>query len=544
MVKSLGHNQIIKPTAGPVICCVLDGVGLGKQDEADAVHLARTPTLDWLMTHCGSQLTAHGTSVGLPTDSDMGNSEVGHNVLGCGRVYDQGALLINRGIASGSLYDGDGWQSMLKMLTQSNGTLHFLGLLSDGNVHSHINHLLSMTSRAVEDGMTKIAIHILLDGRDVEPVSALKYIEVLESHLEKLRSKNVNAFIASGGGRMTTTMDRYEANWGMVEQGWKTHVLGEGRKFANATEAVETLRSETPGIVDQNMGAFVIANEGKALAPVHDGDAVINFNFRGDRAIEISRAFDEREFSPFDRRRHPDCLYLGMMEYDGDLHVPKQYLADPPSIIETMGEYLAHTGIRQLAISETQKFGHVTYFWNGNKSGMFDESLETYVEVKSDSFPFDQRPWMKAADITDDLISRAQSGDYRFIRVNYANGDMVGHTGNLAATVMAVEIVDFQLARLKRFVEKTGGTLVVTADHGNADEMFQRNKDGSIKESAAGRIAKTSHTLSPVPFCIYSPTSTFSLRPTGNLSSVAATCIELLGLTPPKDYSRSLLRFE
>ena len=274
------------------------------------------------------------------------------------------------------------------------------------------------------------------------------------------------------------------------------------------------------------------------------------FNFRGDRAIEISRAFDDDAFDKFDRVRHPDVLYAGMMEYDGDLHIPKHSLVAPPEIEHPMGEILADAKVSQLAISETQKYGHVTYFWNGNRSGMFDDGTETYIEVPSDRVPFDQRPWMKAAEITDRLIAELRTGKHRFARVNYANGDMVGHTGSFDATVVAVEAVDLELARLTKVVEELGGILVVTADHGNADEMYQRDKRGQVQRDAGGRpVIKTSHTLNRVPFFIHDPMrgDRYDLDPArvadAGIANVTATCIELLGFVPPDDLKSSLLRF-
>jgi 2,3-bisphosphoglycerate-independent phosphoglycerate mutase len=278
---------------------------------------------------------------------------------------------------------------------------------------------------------------------------------------------------------------------------------------------------------------------------------VVMFNFRGDRAIEISRAFGDVVFDKFDRVRVPDVLYAGMMEYDGDLKLPARYLVTPPAIERPMGEILSAAHISQLAISETQKYGHVTYFWNGNRSGMFDHGTETYIEIPSDNVPFEQRPWMKAAEITDRLIAELRTGKHRFARVNYANGDMVGHTGAFDATVIAVEAVDLQLARLAKVVHELQGILVVTADHGNADEMFMRDKKGAVqRDKKTGEpVVKTSHTLNPVPFLIDDPNrgDRYEIDPervkTAGIANVTATCIELLGYTPPDDLEPSLLRF-
>ncbi|HEY0195610.1 MAG TPA: 2,3-bisphosphoglycerate-independent phosphoglycerate mutase, partial [Kofleriaceae bacterium] len=488
-----------------------------------------------------------GKAVGLPSNDDMGNSEVGHNALGAGKVYAQGAVLVGRALASGALFNGQVWRDVVARGARG-GAVHFLGLLSDGNVHSHIAHLEALLDRAATAGCKKLYVHALLDGRDVSPTSALEYIDRLERYLANLRNgAGVDARIVSGGGRMQITMDRYEADWDMVERGWHAHVLADAPAFDSATAAIGAGRDARPGVIDQDLPAFVV----NPPAPMQDGDAVVFFNFRGDRGIEISRAFDDKVFDKFDRVRTPDVLYAGMMEYDGDAHIPARFLVSPPEIERPMGELLAGAHISQLAISETQKYGHVTYFWNGNRSGMFDQGTETYLEIKSDHVPFEQRPWMKAAEITDRLVQELRTGKHRFARVNYANGDMVGHTGSFDATVIAVETVDLQLARLAKAVEELQGILVVTADHGNADDMFQRDKAGAVlRDKKTGQpVVKTSHTLNAVPFLIHDPARSdrYEVDPAratnAGIANVTATCIELLGFVPPDDLEPSLLRF-
>lgn len=532
------HPEFNAP-AGPVLCVVMDGVGIGAGDEGDAVRLAHTPTLDWLARNAASgQLAAHGTAVGMPSDADMGNSEVGHNALGAGRIFDQGAKLVEHAVRSGSLFEGEVWSDAVARVKSSGQPLHFIGLLSDGNVHSHIDHLLAMLERAASEGVQACRVHALLDGRDVPARSALDYVLPLEAKLRELSEGGRDYRVASGGGRMSITMDRYEADWGMVERGWNHHVRGQGRQFSSLSEAVRTLYDESDK-GDQDLEGFVIAEGGEPVGTIGDGAAVLFFNFRGDRAIEISKAFERDDFDAFDRGPRPEVLYAGMMQYDGDEQIPRRFLVSPPAIDETMGEHLAGSGKRQLAISETQKYGHVTYFWNGNRSGAFDDALETYVEIRSDAVPFEQRPWMKAAEITDTLIAQLRTGCFDFARVNYANGDMVGHTGDLDASRLAVEVVDLSLARLLPVIRSLGGVLVVTADHGNADQMFDTGKDGTKKP-------RTSHSLNPVPLHIYDPTrpgmalDSDALRE-ANLGNVAGTCLELMGLKPPSDYARSLL---
>ncbi len=534
----------------PVLTVVMDGVGIAPESEANAVRLARTPNLDKLFETCPwVKLKAHGTAVGLPTDDDMGNSEVGHNALGSGQVFAQGAKLVSLSIETGKMFASDTWCELISNVKKTGGTLHFLGLFSDGNVHSHIDHLKAMLIEAKKEGVKNIRIHILLDGRDVGETSALDYVDSFEAFIAELSDENCNIKIASGGGRMQITMDRYEANWAMVEKGWKTHVLGEGRQFSSAHEAIETYRAETHAI-DQDLPPFVIAENGKPVGTVEDGDSVIFYNFRGDRSIEISKAFDGgAEFDKFDRVKKPDVVYAGMLEYDGDLHIPHKYLVSPPEITNTMGEYLADMKIRQFAISETQKYGHVTYFWNGNKSGKFSEEYETYEEIPSDVVPFEQRPWMKCAEITDRLIEALESGKYDCLRVNFPNGDMVGHTGSLEATVCSLEALDLQLGRILAAVDKVGGVALITADHGNADEMAEFDKKTkSVKHNADGSLkAKTSHTLNPVPFIIYDKNSAskYKVKTEGSfgLSNVAATAVNFLGFKAPEMWDESIVEF-
>ncbi len=422
---------------GPVVLVIMDGVGIGQYEEGDFVRAAWKPNLDKLLATCPhTTLKAHGTAVGMPSDADMGNSEIGHNAIGCGRVYDQGASLVAKAVDSGSLFDGDAWKALVANVKDRDSTLHFIGLFSDGNVHSHLDHLKGMLTRAKTEGVKRARIHALLDGRDVPPTSALDYILPFEKFLADLNADgSVDYAIASGGGRMKVTMDRYEADWRIVERGWKTHVLGEADTlYPSAQAAIEALRRENPGILDQDLPPFVVGADGKPLGPIQDGDSVILFNFRGDRAIELTHAFEQDEFTPFDRVRRPDVLFAGMMQYDGDAGIPARFLVEPPRITRTMGEYLADNGVPQLAISETQKFGHVTYFFNGNRAEKFNDALEDYVEVPSDQVPFEERPWMKAAEITDKVIDAMRSGHYRYIRVNFPKGDMAGHTGSGEAT--------------------------------------------------------------------------------------------------------------
>ena len=545
MVEALKKNSKIT-RKGPVVLVIMDGVGFGKYSDGDAVAAAMTKNLDGLYkNYPWTKLKAHGLAVGLPSDADMGNSEVGHNAMGCGRVFAQGAALVSNSISSGALFQGATWVKLVENCKKNNSTLHFIGLLSDGNVHSHIDHLKAMVKEAKAEGVKKVRVHALLDGRDVGEVSALYYFDPFAAYLAELSDENFDARIASGGGRMVITMDSYNANWDMVRKGWETHVLGEGRQFASAHEAIETLRAET-GAIDQDLPPFVIAENGKPVGTIEDGDSVILFNFRGDRALEITKAFEAEDLKEFDRKRKPQVEYAGMMEYDGDLHVPAQYLVSPPSIDRTMAEYLCKTGIRQFSISETQKFGHITYFFNGNKTGKFDDKLEEYVEIPSDIVPFEERPWMKCAEIADRVIAEVESGKWDLIKLNFPNGDMVGHTGVFEAVVCSMEAMDLQIGRIWDAIRKAGGVMVVTADHGNADDMYEHGKDGSLKLKKDGEPkSKTSHSLNPVPCIIcdsaYNGEYSKELKTGLGISSIPATLMNLLGYDAPEDYDPSVI---
>ncbi|MBI4676610.1 MAG: 2,3-bisphosphoglycerate-independent phosphoglycerate mutase [Elusimicrobia bacterium] len=525
-----------KDFPGPVVLVIMDGIGLGLADESDGLFVSHTPVLDGLFKEpTFVRLKAHGTAVGLPSDEDMGNSEVGHNALGAGRVFAQGAKLVNSAISSGGIFKSKAWEAIRGRAAA--GTVHFIGLVSDGNVHSHIDQLYALLGRCACEGFKKVRVHGLLDGRDVGEKSALDYFEPLEKRLKELCGSGRDFRIASGGGRMVTTMDRYNADWGVVEKGWKAHVQGVGRAFPSAVEAIRTCYREDPKVTDQYMDSFVVVEGGRPVGTIQDGDAVVFFNFRGDRAIEISRAFEEKSFAAFDRGRVPDVFYAGMMEYDGDAKIPGNYLVEPPAIERTIGQYLCAEGVTSMAVSETQKFGHVTYFWNGNNSGYIDEKLEKYVEVPSDRIAFDLKPWMKGAEITDAVLESIAGGKRRFIRLNYPNGDMVGHTGIVPAVRIAVETVDLVLGRLGPSVEKAKGVLVVTADHGNADCMFTE-KNGK-------RTPHVAHTLNPVPFIVKDSSAANRWRLASvaapGLSNVAATLLNLLGFAAPRDYDPSLL---
>ena len=518
----------------PVVLVIMDGVGKGDGGSGDAVAVAKTPNLDRLFNTCPyTWLKAHGTAVGLPSDDDMGNSEVGHNALGCGQVYSQGAKLVGESIENGALFASNTWKELVSNCVTGGKAFHFLGLLSDGNVHSNISHLIALLRRAKAEGVKKAYCHILLDGRDVPATSALDYVDQLENVLAELRTDGCEYRIASGGGRMQITMDRYEANWPMVEAGWRTHVQGIGRQFPSAREAIETYRAEL-GCIDQDLPAFVVAENGAPVAKIANGDSVVLYNFRGDRAQEISLAFDRKDFDKFDRGNYTGVHFAGMLEYDGDLHIPNHYLVQPPVIKNTLTELLCANGIREYAVSETQKYGHVTYFWNGNRSGKVDESLEVYEEIPSDVIPFDQAPAMKSREITEKMVQNMASKKFDFLRCNFPNGDMVGHTGVLDAVIYSMECVDNGLKAILEAADKYGYTVCITADHGNADQMTETKKGKTS--------VRTAHSLNPVPFIIYDKDNNWEILE-GNygLANVAPTLVKMMGLEAPSCWEKSMI---
>tara|TARA_Y100001970_G_scaffold293552_1_gene441159 strand:- start:4205 stop:5806 length:1602 start_codon:yes stop_codon:yes gene_type:complete len=532
-MKQLKKHSHIHPCPGPVVLLILDGVGIGKNDNSNACFKANTPFLDTLKDNpLYYELKAHGTAVGMPNDNDMGNSEVGHNTLGAGRVFKQGSSLVKQSLESKALFQNNTWKDGIQNCINHTSTLHLIGLLSDGNVHNHIDYQIQLITQAVTDGIQTIRLHCLLDGRDVESRSALTYVKRLHDHLKTLKC---DIKIASGGGRMITTMDRYNADWNIVERGYNAHVHGIGHHVNTIEDAINQAY-EDPSITDQYIPPFVITDKKGPVGTIKSNDTVFITNFRGDRAIEISEAFESKTFTKFDRGNHPNVFFSGMMQYDGDRKIPNQFLVNPPQIDHPISTYLCAKNIKSLAISETQKFGHVTYFWNGNRSGYINKNLETFIEIKSDLIPFDQAPNMKAYEITEKTIKLLKTNTYQFIRINFPNGDMVGHTGNFDATVSSMETIDACTKKIVSLVNELKGTTIVLADHGNADEMF------TIKNGK--KIIKTAHTLNPVPCAIITKNPIpYSKTPINNpgLANIAATICNLLGYEKPDDYEPSLI---
>lgn len=538
----------------PLLFVVMDGVGEREESFGNAVKLAPTPNLDTLRAqHPWTQLWAHGPHVGLASLQDMGNSEVGHNTIGAGRIYDQGAKCVANAIASGDIYKGEVWQRLMAHLQQHDSTLHFLGLLSDGNVHSHHEHLYALMEQACRDGITSQRLHILLDGRDVPPQSAPVYLRALITKMIELNQRySADIAVASGGGRMRLTMDRYEADWGMVRRGWQHHVLGQGKAYSSIESYLDEL-THLDYVTDQSLEGFVIHDDqGQPCGPIRDGDGVVCFNFRADRAVEMTRAFCESEFSGFHRQVVPKVLYVGLTCYDGDAQLPQDYLVSGPQIRHSLGWLMSEWGIRQWACSETQKFGHITFFWNGNRAAPFEPSLETYVEIPSLAGPPDQHPQMQAAAITRHTIQALLSGQYDFLRVNYPNGDMVGHSGHLEAAITAMTVVDQMIGALMKACLSTGAALLVTADHGNC-ELMQRRVTSSHFQSVSQIRPVTSHSTHQVPLYLYNARCLDGLAPADifvppsaqfapGLAHLAATSLQVMGLPHYPGFEPSLLR--
>lgn len=504
---------------GPVVLAVLDGVGLRREVAGNAVKQAHTEFLNHAVAgYKSTSLQASGEAVGI-MPGDMGNSEVGHNAIGAGQIIKQGIAKINDEIESGAIWQSQAWQDIISRLHETGGTLHFSGIFSDGNVHSSIYHLEKMIEKAHEEGILKIRVHTVLDGRDTPPQSALQYVSELETFFSGF-SDHPDYRIASGGGRMIFVADRYENDWNVVKAGWDAIVHGIApHEFTSATSAINTFREKDATLQDQYIPPFVIAENGEPVGKVQDGDAFIYFDFRADRAIEIAQAFTYDDFNYFDRGKKPDVYFAGLTEYNSDTHVPAHRLVESVEIKDTLNRFLGEKGVSQLAVAETVKFGHITYYFNGNS---YEKApREEHIEIESDTLPFDTRPWMKSAETTDAVADNLEN--YDFVRLNYPGGDMVGHFAELEPTITAIESIDIGLARIAKEVDRLGGCLIITADHGNAEELMDES----------GR-SKTAHSTNPVPFIIYDNTENAShyqvekLEDAG-LSNIAATVALLLG---------------
>ena len=528
---------------GPVVLAILDGVGLRRDVAGNAVKQAHTEFLNYAVeNYKTTSLQASGEAVGI-LPNDMGNSEVGHNAIGSGQIIKQGIAHINEAINSGAIWQTQTWIDIMERIHNNpESTLHFSGIFSDGNVHSSIYHLEKMIEKAHEENVKHIRLHLVLDGRDTPPQSALQYVSEIEAFFNSFPDQP-DYRIASGGGRMVFVADRYENDWDIVKAGWDAIVNGIApHQFSSATAAINTFREKDPAIQDQYIPPFVIFENGMPVGTVKNGDSFIYYDFRADRAIEIAQAFTYNDFPYFDRTYYdengnehhakPDVYFAGLTEYNSDIHVPEHRLVDPVKIENTLNTFLGSKGISQLAISETVKFGHITYYFNGNSYERV--SGETHIEIPSDTLPFDTRPWMKSAETADTVIKNLEN--YKFIRLNFPGGDMVGHFAELEPTIVALEAIDIQLARIAKEVDRLGGVLLITADHGNAEELMD----------AEGH-SKTAHTTNPVPFVIYDNTENrnsydFVTMKDAGLSNIAATITTLLDIEDkPTSWRDSLI---
>lgn len=535
----------------PVLLIIMDGWGMGSGQEEDAISLASTPVFDRLWKgYAHTQLVTHGQYVGLPAKKDLGGSEVGHLTMGAGKILNQGPTRINMAIKDGSFYQSDALNQVVAQCQQG-GTLHLLGLLSDGNIHSHIDHFIALINHAYESGIQTLRIHALLDGRDVGIQSAGKYVaRIHEAFAYVNAQEGFDYAFASAGGRERVIMDR-DNDWSKVEAGWNAMVYGQAEhRFHGMIEAIEFFRAQTPDIVDQDLPGFVLIDEqDQPVGTVNDGDAVVMVNFRGDRAIEITEAFELDEFNGFDRGGDngcgPDVLYAGMMVYDEDRNLPNLQLMGPTKVDRPFGKRIVEMGIKQFRLTETQKYPHVTFFFNGGYREPLDASLEDYILIPSDQgVSFADKPQMKAPEIAAKAVELIESGEYGFGLINFANADMVGHCGKIEPAIKAIESVDSAVGQIVDALQKAGGRAVITADHGNAEEMRVKTGDGSEPS--------TKHSINPVPCIVFDPAydGSYHLRQPGEqddvmqkpgLSHLAATLFELMGQHVPEDLQPSLI---
>lgn len=511
----------MKKIKGPLVLMILDGWGLAEQSEGNAIAVAQTPNMEkYLSAYPHTTLVSSGEEVGLP-GGQMGNSEVGHLNIGAGRVVYQELTRITRAIRTGELFENDVLLSALKNVLRNNSSLHLMGLLSDGGVHSHIQHLFALLEMAGRHKLEKVFIHCFLDGRDVPPSSALEYIEQLEGKIKQL-----------GIGRIASVMGRYYAmdrdrRWERTRQAYRAMVLGEGLKARSAYTAVKESydREETDEFV---LPTVIEGEDGKPVAAVQDGDAIIFFNFRPDRARQITRAFVDDQFDGFERPRdRPGVFYVCMTQYDKTIEAPVAFR--PQKIANTLGEVLSRAGIKQLRLAETEKYAHVTFFFNGGVEAP-NPGEERLLVPSPKVATYDEKPEMSALEVTDSLLEQLARDKYDVVIMNYANPDMVGHTGDLNAAVKAIEAVDRCLARAVEAVLAREGAVIITADHGNAEHMLDHRGE-----------PHTAHTTDPVPFILVgNDLAGVELRP-GRLEDIAPTMLDLLGIKKPGEMTGQTL---
>jgi 2,3-bisphosphoglycerate-independent phosphoglycerate mutase len=505
------------PKPKPVLLVVLDGWGIRRERDGNAIAIAGTPSIDALANEYPSaELETSGLSVGLP-EGQMGNSEVGHTNLGAGRIVYQDLVRINRAVEDGSFFQNDALLMACRRAKEAGGALHLMGLVSDGGVHSHLGHLFACIELARREGVARTFVHAFLDGRDTPPKSGLEYVKVVERRLN-----------GTGYGRIASVCGRYYAmdrdkRWERVALAFGAIVRGDGYRASSGVVAVES--SHAHGETDEFVKPTVVVEGGKPVGLVRDGDAVLFFNFRADRAREITRAFTQDAFAEFDRKIVPRLsAFVCMTEYDKTFGLPVAF--PPEELTEIFPEIVARAGLRQLRCAETEKYAHVTFFFNGGRETVYPNEERILVPSPRDVKTYDQKPEMSAREVTEKLVEAIGTGRHGFILVNYANPDMVGHTGILDAAVRAVKVVDECVGRLWQAAARQGIAMLVTADHGNC-EMMTDPRTGE---------PHTAHTLNPVPFILADPAFRGAkLRPKGILADVAPTALQVMGLPQPRE---------
>ena len=514
----------------PLILIILDGWGINPMADGNAIALANTPVYDSLLSeYPHTTLDASGESVGLP-DGQMGNSEVGHLNIGAGRVVYQDLTRIDKAIDSREFFKNPVFLECIHKTKASSGRLHFMGLLSDGGVHSHINHLIALIDMAVKEGVKEIYIHAFLDGRDTPPNSGAVYLLSLQDYLKK-----------RGVGRIATISGRYYAmdrdnRWERVERAYNTLVAGEGLVASDPIEAIK--KSYTEGVTDEFVIPTVISDSsisnslgnnspGRPLSVIRDGDGVIFFNFRADRARELTRALTQKDFDKFHRNVFPSIASFASMKlYDETMSLPAAF---PSYRLENIfGEVISKKGLKQFRIAETEKYAHVTYFFNGGEEKPFPGEDRFLIPSPREVATYDLKPEMSAYKVTEELEKRIRSGEYGFVLVNYANPDMVGHTGVLEAGIKAVEVIDECLGRILSALKDIDGIAVITSDHGDVEQMIEYD---------TGK-PHTAHTTNLVPFIVTK--KGLHLRP-GIFADIAPTLLELMGIEKPAEMTGTSL---
>ncbi|MBE5972643.1 MAG: 2,3-bisphosphoglycerate-independent phosphoglycerate mutase [Lachnoclostridium sp.] len=506
----------------PVVLMILDGYGLNKKEEANAVFEAKTPVMDKLMAECPFvEGNASGLAVGLP-DGQMGNSEVGHLNMGAGRIVYQELTRITKSIADGDFFENEEFLKAVENCKNNNSALHMYGLVSDGGVHSHNTHIYGLLELAKRNGLENVFVHCFLDGRDTPPASGKDFVAELEAKMAEI-----------GVGKVASVMGRYYAmdrdnRWDRVELAYRALTLGEGNTNESATAAIQA--SYDDGKTDEFVMPTVVVENGAPVGLINDNDSIIFFNFRPDRAREITRAFCDDEFAGFAREKKQGLVYVCFTDYDETIG-NKLVAFKKQSITNTFGEFLAANGKTQARIAETEKYAHVTFFFNG---GIEEPNEgEDRILVKSPKVAtYDLQPEMSAPQVCDKLVEAIGSDKYDVIIINFANPDMVGHTGVEAAAIAAVEAVDACVGRAVEAVKAAGGAMFICADHGNAEQLLDYETGAPF----------TAHTTNPVPFILVNAGEEFGLREGGCLADIAPTLIEIMGLEQPKEMTgKSLL---